>query len=88
MYVPDSYRTSVLLVTLSSYFSLVSSFCPLGQMFAADFFQIPPHDGHPCLSVIRFPLLGLVGDLQPLDNAHAEHTKKRASFQGEPALYI
>ena len=24
---------------------------------------------------IRFPLSGLVGDLHPLDNAHAEHTK-------------
>ena len=25
---------------------------------------------------IRFPLSGLVGDLHPLDNARAEHTKK------------
>ena len=29
---------------------------------------------------IRFPLSGLVGDLHPLDNAHAEHTKKPRWF--------
>ena len=29
-------------------FSLISSFCSSGQMFAAGFLQIPPRDGHPC----------------------------------------
>ena len=31
----------------------------------------------PLLLAIQFPLLGLVRDLHPLDNAHAERTKKR-----------
>jgi transposase len=30
--------------------SIFEDFCSSGQMFAADFFQIPPRDGHPCLS--------------------------------------
>ena len=29
---------------------------------------------------IRFPLSGLVGDLHPLDNAHAEHTKRSTTL--------
>ena len=57
MYVPDSYRTSVLFASLSTYFSLVSSFCSSDQMFAADFFQIPPRDGHPCLSGYTIPTI-------------------------------
>ena len=28
--------------------SLISSFCTSGQMFAADFLQIPLRNGHPC----------------------------------------
>ena len=31
---------------------------------------------------IRFPLSGLVGDLHPLDNAHAEHTKSDGRCYG------
>ena len=40
MYVPDSYRTSVLLATLSTYFSLVSSFCAWSQTFVLSFLPI------------------------------------------------
>ena len=32
----------------------------------------------PLLLAIQFPLLGLVRDLHPLDNAHAERTNKEA----------
>ena len=66
MYVPDSYWTSVLYATLSTYFSLVSSFCSLGQMFAADFFQIPPSDGHPCLSGYTIPTIRARWGLAPV----------------------
>ena len=66
MYVPDSYRTSVLFATLSTYFSLISSFCSLGQMFAADFFQIPPRNGHPCLSGYTIPTIRARWGLTPV----------------------
>ena len=66
MYVPDSYRTSVLFATLSTYFSLVSSFCSSDQMFAADFFQIPPRDGHPCLSGYTIPTIRARWGLAPV----------------------
>ena len=66
MYVPDSYWTSVLFATLSTYFSLVSSFCSSDQMFAADFFQIPPRDGHPCLSGYTIPTIRARWGLAPV----------------------
>ena len=48
---PYSYRTLIRLVISSMPTSLISSFCTSGQMFAAGFLQIPPHDGHPCLGL-------------------------------------
>ena len=42
------YRALVCLATLPTVICLILSFSPLGQMFAAGFFQIPTHDGHPC----------------------------------------
>ena len=39
----------------------------------------------PLLLAIQFPLLGLVRDLHPLDNAHAERTNKEA-LSGLPYL--
>ena len=47
--VPNSYRALICLATLPTVICLIWSFCPLGQMFAAGFFKIPPHDEHPCL---------------------------------------
>ena len=35
----------------------------------------------PLLLAIRFPLLGLVRDLHPLEQTHAEHTKRVESFR-------
>ena len=66
MYAPDSYRTSVLLATLSTYFSLISSFCSSSLMFAAGFFQIPPRDGHPCLSGCTIPTIRARWGLTPV----------------------
>ena len=66
MYVPDSYWTSVLFATLSTYFSLVSSFCSSDQMFAADFFQIPPRDGRPCLYGYTIPTIRARWGLAPV----------------------
>ena len=43
-------------------------------MFAAGFLQIPPRDGHPCLSGYTIPLPGLVRDFHPLDDTHAGQT--------------
>ena len=83
MYVPDSYWTSVLFATLSTYFSLVSSFCTLGQMFAADFFQIPPRDGHPCLSGYTIPTIRARWGLAPVRQcscrAYKNHSRHRIS---------
>ena len=44
----NSYEALVCLVTLSTIKYLVWSFCPSSQMFAANFFQKPSHDRHPC----------------------------------------
>ena len=76
MYVPDSYRTSVLFATLSTYFSLVSSFCSSDQIFAADFFQIPPRDGHPCLSGYTIPTIRARWGLAPVRHYSCRAYKK------------
>ena len=46
--VPNSNRTLICDAILSMVKCLIWSFCTLGQMFAASFFQIPPRSGHPC----------------------------------------
>lgn len=45
--VSNSYRALICHATLSTVKCLVWSFCPLVQMLAVDFFQIPIHDGPP-----------------------------------------
>lgn len=45
---PYSYRALTCLVVLPIPSSLISSFCSLGYMFAADIFQISPRSGLPC----------------------------------------
>lgn len=57
--------------------SLICDFCPSDQRFAYSFFQILPHDKHPCCSAIHFPLSGHVRDLHPLEFAHAGQTKTK-----------
>ena len=56
--------------------SLLCDFCPSDQRFAYSFLRIPPHDGHPCCSAIRFPLSGRVRDFHPLGRVHGAQTKK------------
>ena len=46
--IPNSYRTLICLAISSMVICLIWSFCTLGQMFAACFFQIPLRSGHPC----------------------------------------
>ncbi|MBD9161885.1 MAG: hypothetical protein EGP67_11340 [Bacteroidales bacterium] len=36
---------------------------------------------------MQFPLLGLARDLHPLDNAHAERTKKTSQLQPQPGCF-
>src|SRR5690625_4002253 len=69
------YRTLVCFATSSSILSLICSFCSSGRGFAADFLQIPPHDGHPCLK-LHFLLQRRVRDFHPIVIAHAGRTKK------------
>ena len=77
---PTTFWTSVSFATLSAFPSLICGSCPSGQRFAYSFFQIPPHDGHPCCSTIHFPLSGHVRDLHPLERAHGAQTKKMKDF--------
>ena len=77
MYVPDSYWTSVLFATLPTYFSLASSFCSSDQMFTADFFQIPPRDGHPCLSGYTIPTIRARWGLAPVRHYSCRAYQKR-----------
>ena len=92
MYVPDSYWTSVLFATLSTYFSLVSSFCTLGQMFAADFFQIPPRDGHPCLSGYTIPTIRARWGLAPVRQcscrAYKNHVLRKKNHVVRKIFYV
>ncbi len=55
-------------------------------MFAAGFLQIPTRDA-PLPWAVRFPLLGLARDLQPLADTHAERTKEKAGLQ-EPRFFF
>ena len=55
------FRALVCLATLPTDSCLICSFCSSDQRFAADFLQIPPHDGHPCLKLCTWhykPVLG------------------------------
>ena len=49
--VPNSNGALVCSATLPTVICLLCGSCSSGQMFAADFFQIPPRDGHPCLGL-------------------------------------
>ena len=87
----DSYRAFASVAALPLPSSLLPSSCSSGQPFAAGFLQIPPHDGHPCLSrwtplplAVTFPLSGRFGDLRPLEYVRAGRTTKRRP--GEKSL--
>lgn len=58
---------------LSNSDCLICSFCSSDQDFAADFLQIPPRDGHPCLE-LAIPTIKLAEDLHLLVYKHAGRT--------------
>ncbi|WP_235615965.1 hypothetical protein, partial [Brevibacillus reuszeri] len=45
--------------------------------FAANFLQIPPHGGHPCLRLMVTTAF-TIRDFNPRDNAHAGRTCKKS----------
>ncbi|WP_459796595.1 hypothetical protein, partial [Alkalibacterium sp. m-11] len=53
--------------------------------FASDFLQIPPHGGHPCLS-LTVPTAKSVVDFHHQVVAHAGRTKKEPELQGPGSL--
>ena len=61
-----NFWTSSLLADLSVFPSLICDFCPSDQGFAYSFFQIPPHDGHPCCSAIHFLVAQACSGLSPV----------------------
>ena len=50
----SNFWTSSSFADLSVFPSLICDLCPSNQEFAYSFLRIPPHDGHPCCSAIRF----------------------------------
>ena len=63
---------------------LLCGFCSSDRDFAAGFFQIPPHDGHPCLS-LTVPTDKPVSVFHRLVNAHAAHTTQSPLARFNPA---
>ncbi|HLR42863.1 MAG TPA: hypothetical protein VK067_06470, partial [Pseudogracilibacillus sp.] len=57
----------------------------LGQRFAADFLQIPPHGGHPCLK-LTVTTAFTVQDFNLIEYVHALHTKKSLTQLNELGL--
>ena len=62
----DNFWTSVSFATLSAFPSLICGSCSSGQRFAYSFFQIPPHDGHPCCSAMYFVVVYAHSGLSPV----------------------
>ncbi|MGN5884090.1 hypothetical protein, partial [Staphylococcus simulans] len=55
--------------------------------FASDFLQIPPRDGHPCLS-LTVPTAKPVMDFHHQVANHAERTYKNAHFKKMKCAFI
>ena len=71
------FRISFWIANSSVLYSLTFASCSSDRNFAADFLQIPPHDGHPCLKLTLLDA-SRVRDLHPIDNAPAGRTTFRA----------
>lgn len=69
----DTFTALPIPLQLSARF--ICDFCPSDQRFAYNFFQILPHERHPCCSATHFPLSGRVWDFHPLEFAYAGQTK-------------
>ena len=86
----DNFWTSVSFATLSAFPSLICGSCPSGQRFAYSFFQIPPHDGHPCCSAMYFVVVYAHSGLSPVRErpCRANKTGEAASQMPSPRLNI
>ena len=78
---PTTFWTSVPFATLSAFPSLICGSCSSGQRFAYSFFQIPPHDGHPCCSAMYFVVVYAHSGLSPVRERPC-----RANKTGRPFL--
>ena len=74
-----NFWTSSLLADLSVFPSLICDFCPSDQGFAYSFFQIPPHDGHPCCSAIHFLVAQACSGLSPVRARPWRANQKRSA---------
>ena len=86
-----NFWTSSLLADLSVFPSLICDFCPSDQGFAYSFFQIPPHDGHPCCSAIHFLVAQACSGLSPVRarpwRANQKSRPLRTASHGEQDPY-
>ena len=79
-----NFWTSSLLADLSVFPSLICDFCPSDQGFAYSFFQIPPHDGHPCCSAIHFLVAQACSGLSPVRARPWRANQKRSASEETP----
>lgn len=85
---PGSGRVLFRLANSPTHHGLICDFCSSGRDFAADFLQIPPHDGHPCLWLILLAAKRIADFHRPVC-AHAGRTKiKKAPFRNETELFF
>ena len=83
----DNFWTSVSFATLSAFPSLICGSCSSGQRFAYSFFQIPPHDGHPCCSAMYFVVVYAHSGLSPVRDRPCR-ANKTGSLVPLPVLTI
>lgn len=72
---PGSGRVSFRFANSPAHHGLICDFCSSGRDFAADFLQIPPRNGHPCLWLILLAAKR-IADFHRRVCAHAGRTKK------------
>ena len=73
---PGSGRVSFRFANSPAHHGLICDFCSSGRDFAADFLQIPPRNGHPCLWLILLAAKR-IADFHRRVCAHAGRTTKR-----------
>lgn len=85
---PGSGRVSFRFANSPAHHGLICDFCSSGRDFAADFLQIPPRNGHPCLWLILLAAKR-IADFHRRVCAHAGRTNKIAtpSIRGGDFVY-
>ena len=76
--VPGSGRALFWYANSPTHHGLICDFCSSGRDFAADFLQIPLHNGHPCLWLILLAAKR-IADSHRRVCAHAGRTKQAAA---------